>query len=181
MGGGDDNQDQADPRPRPPAQPPAQPPAKPRVKQPAKPRVKPPVPTPPAPPPLDEATARAVARLVSTFVLLILASLATAALPLPWRLGSLTFTLAGLVVGVLALRRARRSGVRDQLSLVVVFGIAFSVLTGLSMAGTLILWPVEMARQECLDRAVTIGARAACETAYEDAVQSRLDDLMHRP
>lgn len=140
----------------------------------------PPAPAP-APAPIDDATAASLVRLVGTFVALLLAALATTTLPLPLRVGSMVFTVAAIVVGARALVLTRRTTAREQLSLVLMFGIAFSVLTGMSMLGTFILWPVEMAHQECLSRAVTIGATDRCERIYEDAVQARLDGLIHRP
>lgn len=137
-------------------------------------------PAPPAPP-VDPAVAERLNRLVRTFVLLIIGALLTAMLALPWRLGSLALAVAAIVVGVVALRRAWRPGLREQVAPLLVFGLAFAVLMSMSMAGTLILWPVEVAHQECLGRAVTIGARAECEQTYQDALQERLDNLMRRP
>lgn len=135
---------------------------------------------PPAPP-VDPVVAERLNRLVRAFVLLIIGALLTAMLALPWRLGSLALSVAAIVVGALALRRAWRPGLREQVAPLLVFGLAFAALMSMSMAGTLILWPVEIAHQECLGRAVTIDARAQCEQTYQDALQERLDNLMRRP
>ena len=130
---------------------------------------------------MDPATAERLNRVVRPFILLILGSLLTATLALPWRLGSLALSVAAIVVGGVALGRSWRPGLRERLAPVLAFGLAFAVLMTLSMGGTLILWPVEIAHQECLDRAVTIGARAECEETYQDALEDRLDELMRRP
>lgn len=114
-------------------------------------------------------------------VLLILAGLATSALPLPWQVASLGFTLTAIVVGIRALRRIRRPGRRDPISPLLVFGLMFAVLMTLSTVGTLMLWPVQMARQECLSTAVTISAREQCEADYEAGLRDRLQQLTSRP
>ncbi len=115
-----------------------------------------------------------------TFLLLLLAALATTMLPLPARVGSMAFVIAALVLGGITLRRAWRPGLREQVAPLLVFGLVFAGLLATSMAGTLLIWPVETAHQECLDRAVTISARAQCEETYQDAVQDRIDQLTGR-
>jgi len=114
------------------------------------------------------------------FTLLVLASLVTASLPLPWQLGSLAFAVVGVVVGLRALGLVWRSGARDQLAPLLLFGLTFAVLMTVSMSAMLTFWPVQMARQECLESAVTIRAREQCEIAYQDGLTERLDEMTGR-
>jgi len=55
--------------------------------------------------------------------------------------------------------------------------LVFAVLMTISTSARLALWPVEMQHQECLSRALTIGAHAQCEVQYQDALTARLEDL----
>jgi hypothetical protein len=110
-----------------------------------------------------------------------LAGLLTMNLPVPWLVGSLGFTLCAVVVGYRALRFAWRSGLRDQMAPLLMFGLTFAMLVGMSSGGRLAMWPVEVEHQECLRRAVTISANERCEVAYQDALKERLADLTRLP
>lgn len=133
---------------------------------------------PPAPPrtgaPAPSEAARAARRQVLHFSLLLLASWLTASLPLPWEASGLAFAVAAVVVGIRALRTAVRAGLRDRLAPVLAFGLTFAVLLVLSMAATLVFWPVQMERQECLSGALTISAREACETQFQQSLSEHL-------
>lgn len=120
---------------------------------------------------------RLVQRRMGTFLMLILAALLTSQLRLPWQLGGLGFALAAFGTGVWALAGARRPGLREQVAPMLVVGLVFTVMLALSMSSSLLLWSEQMTHQECLDNAVTLSVRDACDTAYEDAVERRLDDL----
>lgn len=123
---------------------------------------------------------RSANRLVLHFTLLVLAALLTTTLPLPWQLGSFAFAVAALVVGVRALRQVWRSGLRQQLAPLLLVGLAFTALMILSMSAMLAFWPAQMARQECLARAVTIDAREQCELDFEQSLNDRLSELTDR-
>jgi hypothetical protein len=114
---------------------------------------------------------------MGTFLLLVLASLLTSRLRLPWQLGGLAFALAALGTGIWALAAARRPGLREQVAPMLVVGLVFTVMLVLSMSSSLVLWSEQMTHQDCLDNAVTLSVRTACDTAYQDAVEDRLDDL----
>lgn len=129
---------------------------------------------------LDIDTARAAARLVRHFVLLALAAMVTVPLPVPWQIASLGFAVTAVVVGVRALRVAWRPGLRAQLAPLLIIGLSFTVLLAVLMSATVALWPVQLERQACLNRALTVGARTACERAYEEAVVERVDELTGR-
>ena len=121
---------------------------------------------------------RLVSRRMGTFLLLVLASLLTARLALPWQLGSLAFSLLGLAVAVHALVFAvRRPGLREQVAPMLVVAIVFTSMLALSTASMLVLWSEQVEHRRCLDHAVTLSARDACDAAYEDAVERRLERL----
>jgi hypothetical protein len=129
---------------------------------------------------VDPEALRSANRLVLHFTLLVLAALLTTTLPLPWQLGSLAFAVAGLVVGLRALRQVWRSGLRQQLAPLLLFGLAFAALMTLSMSVMLAFWPAQVARQECQARAVTIDAREQCELDFQQSLTDRLNELTDR-
>lgn len=130
---------------------------------------------------MDLEAQRRAARHVTTFVLLLLAALAASMLPLPWQLGGLGFIAAALVAGTAALRAARRAGTRDQVAPLVVVGLVFTALMGITLGGSLLLWSAQTERQECLAAALTIQAEQRCEAQYQDAVEQRLRELSGQP
>ncbi len=127
----------------------------------------PPAPGPGAPdrrPPDPEQTARAQ-RLTRLFGVLILSSVLVATLPLPWQAAGLAFALGALVVGVWALvvsGKARSRGLTPMIAAGVVIALFWSLLLGVQLA----LWPVQQAKQECLEGALTITATNACDAQY---------------
>ena len=133
---------------------------------------------PPAP---DLQTARTARRLILHFTLLILAALIVASLPLPAQAAALPFAIAGIVVGIRALRVVWRPGLREQLAPLLFLGLGFATLLAVSLAVMLAFWSVQMERQTCLSRALTIGARQDCETRYQESLTERLDELSRRP
>lgn len=124
----------------------------------------PPVPVP-VEPPDPEGTARAASH-TRLFGVLILASVLVATLPLPWQAAAFPFALGALVVGVRALvvaARARARGLIPMLSVGTVIALSWTFLLGVQLA----LWPLQQDRQDCLQGALTIEARTACESQYE--------------
>ncbi|GEK22265.1 cytochrome d ubiquinol oxidase subunit II [Cellulomonas xylanilytica] len=123
-------------------------------------------------PPADpEGTARATS-LTRLFAVLVLASVLVATLRLPWQAAALPFALAAIVVGVRALVvavRARARGLGPLLAVGLVISLAWTLLLSVQLA----LWPAQQDKQECLEGALTLGARSACETQFE----KDLDDL----
>lgn len=133
-------------------------------------------PRPPLPD-IDPETLRTVRRRIGTFLLLVIASLLTSQLRLPWQLGGLAFALAAFGTGVWTLVAARRPGLRERLAPMLVVGLVFTVMLALSMSSSLVLWSEQMAHQECLDNALTLSTRDACDETYQDAVEQRLEEL----
>ena len=131
-----------------------------------------PAPVVPEPRPADpEGTARATS-LTRLFAVLVLASVLVATLRLPWQAAALPFAIAAVVVGVRAIVVAVRARSRG-LAPVLAVGLVISVLWTFSVTVLLAPWEAQQAKQECLERALTIGARNACESQFE----KDLDDL----
>jgi hypothetical protein len=130
------------------------------------------VPVAPEPQPADpEGTVRAL-DLTRLFTVLVLASVLVTMLRLPWQAAALPFALAAIIVGVRAMVvtvRARARGLTPVLAV----GLVVSVLWTLSVAVTLAQWEPRQTKQACLEGALTIGARNACESQF----QKDLDDL----
>ena len=123
-------------------------------------------------PPADaEGTARATS-LTRLFAVLVLASVLVATLRLPWQAAALPFALGAIVVGARAMvvaLRARSRGLAPLLAAGLVIALSWTLLLSVQLA----LWPAQQEKQECLERALTIGATSACEREFEQY----LDDL----
>ncbi|GEL96553.1 hypothetical protein [Cellulomonas terrae] len=135
-----------------------------------------PAPVAPERPPADpEGTARATS-LTRLFAVLVLASVLVETLRLPWQAAALPFALAAVVVGVRALVVAVRARSRGLAPLLAV-GLFVSLSWSLLLVGQVATWPAQVAKEECLDGALTIGARSACETQYEQDVEELLPSM----
>ena len=131
-----------------------------------------PAPAPPNPP--DPEDVRRASRRVMDFGLLMLATLVTAAMPLPWQAAGLAFAVATVVVGIRALQAAWRAGLRTLVPLLGV-GLAFAMLMSVALGAMLALWPLQVERQDCLRDALTISARETCEADFQESLQERLE------
>ncbi|HEY3436375.1 MAG TPA: hypothetical protein VGK35_01690 [Actinotalea sp.] len=108
------------------------------------------------------------------FALLMLASLVTAPLPLPWQIGSLAFSVAAVVMGVRALIAVRRAGIKGAVLPAVTAGLLLAAALSGFAALTLALWPQQSAYQQCRTDALTISAREACDADYVRSLRDRL-------
>ena len=130
-------------------------------------------------PPADpEGTAHATS-LTRLFAVLILASVLVDTLRLPWQAAALPFALAAIVVGVRAIVvavRARSRGLAPLLTVGLVVGLSLTLLLILQLA----LWPASLKKQDCLEGALTIAARNACETQFTQDVEELLPTLQVR-
>lgn len=118
----------------------------------------------------------AAGRSVLTFGLLTIGVVLATGLPLPWQVLGMALCVVALVQGVRALRAVLRAGARRMLPAVTI-GLSVCALFAVSSGSVLATWPVQIARQECLERALTISAREACEVEYRQA----LEDLVSPP
>ena len=112
------------------------------------------------------------------FGLLMLATLLTTTLPLPWSVGALVFAIGAVVAGVLALRSVWKAGLRGALVPVLGLGIGFSLMMITSLVAMIAMWPVHEARQDCLRDALTIAAQERCEADYREGIQDQLEDAV---
>ncbi|WP_024287077.1 hypothetical protein [Cellulomonas sp. KRMCY2] len=128
--------------------------------------------------PADPEAVRAASRQVMHFGLLILATLLTASLTLPWQAAALAFAIGAIVVGIRAIRTVWRAGMRGTLVPVLAVGLALAALMSLSLVTMLALWPLQVDRQDCLRGALTISVREGCETAFQDALTARLEQAL---
>jgi hypothetical protein len=133
---------------------------------------------PPAPPARrpdpDPAAARATSRRILHFGMLLLAAILASTLPLPWQVGALGFVVAALVVGMRALVLAWRDGVRGAVVPLLGLGLVSAGLVALTVLSLMLVWPQQLARQECLAGAVTIAATERCQAEFRRAVEERL-------
>lgn len=131
---------------------------------------------PPEPPPEPTPEeVRAAVRPVRVVGLLSMVAFASSAfLPLPWQLAGLVLAVVAMVLGVRALRLVWSTGLRRALAAPLVIAMAFSGLVLVSSSSVLATWPIQMRHQECLERALTVSARDACEAEYREAVESYL-------
>ena len=104
------------------------------------------------------------------FGLLMLASLLTSSLALPWRFVSVAIALVALVVGILALRRIWRAGLRGFLVVALSAGVVMTFALALTTLAVIPVWQIEMDRQSCLNEAITVSARTTCEADYQTAI-----------
>lgn len=125
----------------------------------------------PAPPKPSPETVRAVTRSVLRATGVTMAALLSTALPLPWQAAGTVLALAGVVLGVRALRAVRRAGLRRPLMPVVVASLAIAGLYLVSSLSVLATWPLQTQRQECLERALTVASRDACEAQFREAIE----------
>jgi hypothetical protein len=118
---------------------------------------------------------RATSRRILHFGVLLLAAVLTSTLPLPWQVASLLFVAAALVVGIRALVRAWRGGVRGAVLPMLGLGLASAGLVAVTVLSLLAVWPQQLQRQECLADAVTIAATERCEAQFRRSLEERLE------
>lgn len=131
----------------------------------------------PAATPPDPAAAKRASRLSLRFVLLLLATMLCAGLPVPWQLASLATVTGALVVGGMAIHATWLAGRRGGAIPVLAAAMALALVTGVSLIGSLAFWDEQVERQRCLTAAVTISAREACDARYAQQITARLDRL----
>lgn len=132
------------------------------------------LPPEPPPEPTPEEVRAAIRPVRVVGLLSMVAFAASAFLPLPWQLAGLVIAVVAMVLGVRALRIVWSTGLRRALAAPLVIAMAFSGLVLVSSSSVLATWPIQMRHQECLERAITVSARDACEAEYREAVESYL-------
>jgi len=94
---------------------------------------------------------------------------------------TLLFTVTAIWLGVVANRRARRSGTarpRGAVSGIVLggFGLAFSALWLLILA---VFWPQLTAYSNCMSSANTVAAQQVCRTQFSNSVGNEISMLQN--
>ncbi len=129
------------------------------------------IPTParaPYPPPVVRATRR--------FSFALLTSVALSFLPLPWGLAGLPFSLAALVLGVIAMV-VMRVGASPSLWALVGVGTLVSGSLVLNYTAAVVLYDELVAYQACTQDAITITAGVRCSDEFEAAATARLHEV----
>jgi hypothetical protein len=127
-----------------------------------------------AAPPEAPAVAPQVVSSVRLFALCLVASVVSAALPLPWAAAASVFLVVGLVAGVRALVALVRAGRRPGVVAVVSCLIALAGLLLLGELARLAFWPAYWDRQQCLRAAITETGEQECEEDFRSRLVSGL-------
>lgn len=122
-----------------------------------------------------DAVTQELNRRIGHFAMFMVATLLTMVLPLPWKVGAVVLGIGAVVAGARALATAWRGKVRGAVPALLGAGVAFAGLLVVSQLLLLALWPLEVERQECLRRALTVSAQEACEQQFTESVTERFD------
>lgn len=138
------------------------------------PRVRPdgssPVPQAPPPPPPDPVEAAKAAASARTTLLLLIAGILVVALPSPWDLSAIGFSLVAVVVGARAVVRAWRAHAGTPL-VVLAAMLTLSALLGVAIGTQLItLLPAKSSYERCQQAALTQSAQDACTAQYKKQI-----------
>src|SRR5699024_8541448 len=131
---------------------------------------------PPIEPPNMEQL-KELGRSLSWFAAAMLLTFLVSQLPLPYGAATPVFGIATIVLGVRAIVRSRRISTRNLLTPMALMGIALAFMLTLAGASRIVLWPIEMEKQECMELAITDTARSGCMHEYNKGLQDRLDSL----
>lgn len=118
---------------------------------------------------------------VRWFGLVMVLVLLTSSLSFPWQLLAPVAGVVAIIVGVRAIRVARRVRWKGMLVPLLVGGIALTTLMALSAGATLTMWDLEQERAQCHQRAVTLAASERCDREFEQARDARLEQLGSNP
>ncbi len=130
-------------------------------------------------PAADPKDVRRLAVLVRTTTLLVVLTLLVDLLPFPWFVAAAALAAAGLVVGGRALVVAARTHQRTPRAAVILL-VVLAVI-GLTRPGAALLtWDAESQYAHCQSGALTLQARNACLSQYQQALDDRAAALTHR-
>lgn len=130
-------------------------------------------------PAADPKEVRRLAILVRTTTLLVLLTLLVDLLPFPWYVAAAALAVAGLVAGGRALVVAARTHQRTPRAAVILL-VVLAVI-GLARPGAALLtWDAESQYAHCQSGALTLQARNACLSQYQQALDERAAALTHR-
>ncbi|WP_127571434.1 hypothetical protein [Georgenia faecalis] len=120
--------------------------------------------------------ARAATRPVMWFSLVLLTAVVVPMMGVRWPLPLVSgaLALAALVVGVYALVRVWRAGVRGAIVPTLAISLVLAAYLLVSAVVQAAMWPAYAAYADCTDRALTVQAERACRAELEDAVTDRI-------
>jgi len=114
---------------------------------------------------------------LAVFATLLVACFVTSLLPLPFSLATIGFALWALVLGIVTLRRVRRSPERGMSVTLLMVGILSAALLVISTGSVALGWPVQKAWQDCRSRAVTLEAVEECDRTQRVELEEHLRRL----
>lgn len=118
---------------------------------------------------------RSAAGYLRIFAALLLAMLFTSNLALPWKLVPLALGVAAVVVGIIALVKQIRYGLRPFVRVATSMGLAAAFFMTIGLAAMVSLWPMTEKYEACMDSALTLKAQEGCTQDY-----TSLDGLLNR-
>lgn len=118
---------------------------------------------------------RSAAGFLRMFAALLIATLFTSNLALPWKLVPLALGVAAVVVGIIALVKQVRYGLRPFVRVATSVGLATAVFMTIGLAAMVSLWPMTQKYESCMDSALTLKAQEGCMQDY-----TSLDGLLDR-
>ena len=116
-------------------------------------------------------------RRLALFATLLVACFVTSWLPLPLSLATVVFASWALVIGIMTLRRVRRSKERGMAVTLLVVGVVSAALLVVSTGSVALVWPVQKAWQDCRAGAVTVEAIEQCDRTQRQDVEDYLRNL----
>ena len=117
------------------------------------------------PAPTEEQRKNAM-RYVRIFWLLVLATMFSSGLVLPWKLLPLALGLAALVVGIIALVKLARRRMGAAWPVLVSLGLLITVFTTIGLAGMVAIWDDTAEYESCMRSALTLDAVETCQDGY---------------
>ncbi|MPV50809.1 MULTISPECIES: hypothetical protein [unclassified Pseudactinotalea] len=125
----------------------------------------------------DKEQLKELGRSLAWFGAAMLGTFLASQLPLPVGAATPVLGVATIWLGVRAIIRSRKISTRNLLTPMAIMGIVLALLLTLAGTSRVVLWPIEVAKQECLQLAITNTARTECVNEYNTALQERLDSL----
>ena len=119
------------------------------------------------PTPTDRQKHNAV-QYVRIFWLLVVATLLSSNLVLPWKLVPIALGTAAIVVGIMALVKAVRARMRPTLPVLISVGLVVTFITTLGLGAMALLWDQTVTYESCMRGAITYEAVESCESDYLD-------------
>lgn len=107
------------------------------------------------------------------FGVLMMLTLLTGELPVPWQVAAPIVGMVTLGYGFRTLMRVYKLRWRGMLAPMLIGGLVLTALTTMSVTTRVtLLWDEQVAYQQCRDNAITIAAQERCEREYQEAIEN---------